>query len=298
MATKPHSFLSPAKVNLFLEVLEKRPDGFHNIESVFQAVSLADRLDAQVTEDDGKITLETDHPDLPTDSGNLVVRAAEMVREKCGSTKGLHFKLQKNIPLESGLGGGSSNAATALRLANILLRANFNDAILREMAAELGSDVPFFLYSGACLCKGRGEEIEPVEPLASSIPITVLVSDLRSPTKQAYAGLKLPGKGEQKSSYRLIRAMAEKNIPAQVKTAFNRFEPTVFAAMPELWELHRLLSRIPGLSPRMSGSGSSLWLPVPSGSVDLAIRNMPSLGELAEKINLKVIQTYPLGARE
>ncbi len=297
MLIKPFSLLSPAKVNLFLEVLEKRPDGFHSIESVFQAVSLADRLDAYAT-DTGDITLETDNPDLPTDDSNLVVRAAMLVKKKSGSSKGLHFKLQKNIPLESGLGGGSSNAATALQLANTVLGANFNDSILSEMAAELGSDVPFFLYSGACLCQGRGEEIERVEPLGSSVPITVLVSDLKSSTKQAYAKVKLPAAGERKSSYRLIRAMAERNIPLLAKTAFNRFETTVFDAIPDLSELHRTLARITGLNPRMSGSGSSLWLLVPSGSVELAIRNVPRLREIAEKINLRVIQTYPLGGKE
>lgn len=290
------SLFSPAKVNLFLEVVDKRPDGFHNLESVFQALDFGDRLEAERSDGDA-VTLVAENPGLPVGEQNLAVRAAGLLKKRTGARGGLHFTLGKNVPMESGLGGGSSNAAAALLLADKLLGTGLTTGELAELGAELGSDVPFFLYGGACLARGRGEMLEPVAPLAAGTRITLALSNLRSGTAAAYGGLTLPGPGEARTTGPMLAALRDGGPEALAEAAFNRFEQTVYASIPELGALHRALSAIPGVSPRMSGSGSALWFPGPASPVEETMRANPGLAGLARKIGLRLVETTPCPER-
>jgi 4-diphosphocytidyl-2-C-methyl-D-erythritol kinase len=154
---------APAKINLHLEVLGQRPDGFHELAMVMQSLDLADTLLLRPAAD-GRISLSCDHPDLPTDATNLIVRAGELVRERAGLPElGACIDLRKRIPIGAGLAGGSSNGAAALVGLNALWGCGFAAPELQAMAASLGSDVPFCLEGGTRLCFGRGERLEPAD---------------------------------------------------------------------------------------------------------------------------------------
>ena len=158
---------APAKINLHLEVLGLRPDGFHELAMVMQTIDLADTLVLQTTAD-AAIRLSTNRADLPTDGSNLIVQAAEMLRSRSGFPElGAQIQLEKLIPIGAGLAGGSSNGAAALVGLNALWGLGFSAPELGLMAAQLGSDMPFCLDGGTQLCFGRGEQLEPVDPPAS-----------------------------------------------------------------------------------------------------------------------------------
>ncbi|MGD8451332.1 MAG: hypothetical protein PVJ57_05885 [Phycisphaerae bacterium] len=150
---------SPAKINLTLRVVGLRPDGFHEIESLVARVSLHDTITAHPAPD-GRRTLSCDDPSLPTDRGNLALRAADELARATGSDFGVHLELAKRIPAGAGLGGGSSNAATTLALLNDLWSLGVAD--LARIGAALGSDVPLFFHSPLCILRGRGDQIEDV----------------------------------------------------------------------------------------------------------------------------------------
>ena len=166
---------APAKINLHLEVLGLRPDGFHELAMVMQTIDLADTLVLQTTAD-AAIRLSTNRADLPTDGSNLIVQAAEMLRSRSGFPElGAHIQLEKRIPIGAGLAGGSSNGAAALVGLNALWGLGFSAHELGLMAAQLGSDMPFCLDGGTQLCFGRGEQLEPVDPPAGPALAVLLI---------------------------------------------------------------------------------------------------------------------------
>ena len=152
---------APAKVNLFLEVLAKRPDGYHDIETLMVAVNLFDTLKFR-EEPGGDIRLTCNHPDLSTGSDNLVIRAAALLKQQTGCEKGARIRLTKRIPLAGGLAGGSSDAAATLVGLNRLWKLGLTRARLTDLAKELGSDVAFFFSAPAAWCTGRGERVTPM----------------------------------------------------------------------------------------------------------------------------------------
>ena len=164
---------APAKVNLHLEVLGLRPDGFHELAMVMHSIELADRLHFTNTAD-AQLTLECDVPSLSIAGDNLVLMAAELLRERSGfSELGASIQLEKNIPIGAGLAGGSSDGAAALVGLNTLWGLGHSSAELEQMAAELGSDMPFCVAGGSQFCFGRGERLEPLPPCLE--PLTVLL---------------------------------------------------------------------------------------------------------------------------
>ena len=164
---------APAKVNLHLEVLGMRPDGFHELAMVMQSIELVDRLHFTNTVD-AQLTLECDVPSLSIAGDNLVLMSAELLRERSGFAElGASIQLEKNIPIGAGLAGGSSNGAAALVGLNALWGLGHSSAELEQMAAELGSDMPFCVAGGSQFCFGRGERLEPLPP--SLEPLTVLL---------------------------------------------------------------------------------------------------------------------------
>ncbi len=154
------SFFSPAKVNLFFRVLYKREDGFHEVASLYQAINLCDRLQVALSDED---TFTCDDPSLPLDGTNLVSKALSLFRKKTGDFSCFRIHLEKRIPKEAGVGGGSSNAATALWAFCHLLKKNISIDILQTWGAELGSDVPFFFSLGTAYGTSRGEILQEVK---------------------------------------------------------------------------------------------------------------------------------------
>ena len=164
------SVLAPAKINLHLEVLGQRSDGFHELAMVMQSLDLADRLRLRPRAD-ASIELRCDRADLPTDGRNLIVQAGELLRSRAGLPElGATIDLEKRIPIGAGLAGGSSDGAAALMGLNALWGLGFDAASLHTFAAELGSDMPFCLEGGTRLCFGRGEILEPALPAGIAGP--------------------------------------------------------------------------------------------------------------------------------
>lgn len=159
---------SPAKINLFLRITQRRPDGYHELASLFQTVSFGDTLDIELLPSSAeRDQLECDLPDVPVDDSNLVIRALRLFRERSGVKRFFRVRLEKHTPTQAGMGGGSSNAATAFFGANALCGSPGSQADLLKWADDpvIGSDASFFLSEGTAFCTGRGEVVKPVRPL-------------------------------------------------------------------------------------------------------------------------------------
>lgn len=246
------SLPSFAKVNLHLRVLGKRDDGFHEIFTVFQTISLADELSFEPAE---RLELVCDDPTVPADESNLVLRAAR----ELSPVRGAKIGLRKHIPMGGGLGGGSSNAATALIGLNRLWEMDLAPDDLAGIGAKLGSDVPFFLTGGTAVGVGRGTHIEPIADFAAE-HILLIAPGVHVSTAKAYAGLGVENltNAELNRILRVCRSEAES--PDFLHSALiNDFESTVFAAFPEIARAKQKLLELGANRALMSGSGSSVF---------------------------------------
>jgi len=245
--------LAPAKLNLFLEVLARRPDGYHEIESLMVSVNLHDTLTVSEI-DSGSIELECDDPTLPTGSENLVVKAAERLRAATGCRRGARIRLQKVIPSQAGLAGGSSDAAATLAALDLVWGLRMPGSRLESVASEIGSDVAFFLHAPAAVCRGRGEQVEPV---GLSRPLHFVPIGLS--TAEVYRHVRAP---EQPRPIAPTLGALDHGVPAQLgQTLFNRLQPVAETLRPEL---NRVRDALANLDPpldgsQMSGSGSAYF---------------------------------------
>jgi len=263
---------APAKINLHLEVLGLRPDGFHELAMVMQTLDLADTLRLRPTAD-GAISLSCDHADLPTDGSNLIIRAAELLRARTGLPElGAAISLEKRIPIGAGLAGGSSNGAAALVGLNALWGCGFSADQLLAMAAELGSDMPFCVGGGTQLCFGRGEVLEPAG-LAAAPELGVLL--IKHPgssvsTPWAYGRCRdlrgdfyLSAEAEFEQRRQALRQgslLGALRGEAPLPPLRNDLQPVVEPEVESVREGLALLRRSPGpLAVAMSGSGPSLF---------------------------------------
>lgn len=245
-----------AKINWFLRVLGKREDGFHDLCTVFQMVSLHDNLNFSESD---SLTLTCSNRFIPTDERNLIVKAAKSLQNKFQITKGARIHLEKAIPAPGGLGGGSSNAAVALLgLATIWnLKIDFEE--LCALGSELGSDVPFFFYGGTALGTGRGTEILPLDDTAED-HLLIVTPNIDVSTAEAFAGLNAP---------RLTNETSESNLQICLNRAFaldlrqseltNDFEQSVFQTAPEIGRVKRTLIELGARRALLCGSGASVF---------------------------------------
>lgn len=240
---------SPAKINLFLRILHRRPDGYHELASLFQAIDLMDTLTFQLDEKDH---LSCTNPSIPTDNSNLILKAANLFRKKTGQSFGLNVHLQKKIPHEAGLGGGSSNAATTLWAINQLLGTPIALKDLITWAAEIGSDVPFFLSQGTAYCTGRGEAVFSL-PLLKKQPTWIIKPKQGISTPAVYKSLnlnKLPSRDPEKTL---------RDFYSGVPDYFNDLEQPALEIMPELQTIKDTLLSSGFKTVLLSGSGSSFF---------------------------------------
>lgn len=250
-----------AKLNLDLRVLQKRADGYHELRTVFQTISLADRIDVAYTPSrKTKITLESalDIPD------NLVVRAAQLVMDAAKATGEVRFRLTKRIPMGAGLGGGSTDAAAILLALPALAGKIVPLQTLYALAAQLGSDVPFFLEGGTALGLGRGEELYPL-PAARLGPILLVTPGVHVSTSEAYRALgrelTFNGLSHSINSFRSFVWSLGGGLSSGDQPSFgqNDFESAVFGRHPKLRALKNRLLQAGALSALMTGSGSALF---------------------------------------
>ncbi len=269
-------FYSPAKINLFLQVREKRQDQYHALASLFQAISLCDELTIELAANDH---WTSSHPNLPLDEFNLIIQALHLFREKTDCQFKFAIHLEKKIPLQAGLGGGSSNAATLLWAVNQLCNYPVELTQLVNWASLLGSDVPFFLSQGTAYCTGRGEIVCPLPPLPTEAVIIVTPSQGLA-TAEVYQHFRAP-------SF-LFNSLAP---PDPIKAMmsfyegkphyFNDLEASAFSLMPALALLKKQLQAAGFKTVLLSGSGSSFFclgqsqVPIDQVLIDLNCQIQP-----------------------
>ncbi len=255
---KTITLTAPAKINLFLEVLGKRPDGYHELETVMQEIDLADTLRLEVTDRDQDIELTCTEPDIPCDQDNLVWKAARIFQKETGIKSGVRVHLIKRIPVAAGLGGGSSDAATVLKGLNTLCNTDLSETRLMDMAARLGSDVPFFVKGGTALCKGRGEIVTPLE-VKHRFSYILLYPNIRVSTAKVYNNLKIDLTREKKDVNFIVKALLSDSADSLNISLFNRLEEVALELYPELRRFKGLLESYLSDGVLLSGSGSAIY---------------------------------------
>ncbi|CBJ27522.1 4-diphosphocytidyl-2-C-methyl-D-erythritol kinase, chloroplast precursor [Ectocarpus siliculosus] len=277
------NFFSPAKINLFLRILGKRPDGFHDLASLFQTVGFGDKLFfRKLPESAVADTFNCNMEGVPTDGSNLVLRALDLFRKRTSSQQFYEVYLSKRIPPEAGLGGGSANAATALFAANKLAGHPASLEDLQLWSAELGSDITFFLSTGTCYCTGRGEVLHPQEPLPQtrvwlvkpnkglSTPVVFRHLDYDQLSRIEPAGL--------------LKQFIEEGLAEA--DYVNDLELPAFKAMPSLQTMKEELQTLGFEHVLMSGSGSTIFC------IGSPTHGSSWTKEFAEKWGAMVVDTH------
>ncbi len=268
------TYRSYAKLNLYLDVLNKRRDGFHNIETLFQTVSLFDEITFE--DQPNHITITCSSTELDTGEGNLVHRAAMLLRESTGCKMGVRIHLEKHIPIAAGLAGGSGNAAATLIALNKFWDLRLSGEHLRNLALTLGSDVPYCTLGGTAAATRRGEELiqlpapPPVWFVLVHPPIAVSAGHAynhpmleRSPQK--------PFAGKTPAFRHAIRTLGKGDVPCVI---FNRMERPVFHEHPQLAEIKQRLMELGCQAAAMSGSGPTLFGVCPERRIAARIAEM------------------------
>jgi len=241
---------SPAKVNLRLEILRRREDGYHELRTVLQKISLYDTLAVSLKKEKG-ISISTNHPKLPVGRGNLVYRAAQMILKKSEYKGGVHIDIRKEIPLGAGLGGGSSNAAAALKALNQLLELGLSTKELMNMGLGIGADVPFFFLDGAAVASGIGERLKKIE--LPDLSYVLINPNFEVSTRWAY------------QNFILTKRHFHFNLQGFVKTPegisrllWNDLEGVVSHKYPQIEEMKKMLLSAGALGALMTGSGPTV----------------------------------------
>ncbi len=284
------TYRSYAKINLYLDVLTKRSDGYNNIETLFHTVSLFDQLSFR-EEPAGRIVLTCSTRDLDTGEGNLVHRAATLLRQRSGCEEGARMHLEKHIPIAAGLAGGSGNAAATLIGLNVMWDLRWSLERLQQLALELGSDVPYCILGGAAAATGRGEELSALPPLEDvwfvlvHPPIAVSASHTYN-HPELERNLEQPDAGRTLSFSRAIRRFEAGELGALI---FNRMDAPVLHDHTHLVEARDRLLELGCLAAAISGSGPTLFGLCPSK------RDAGRIAEAVTDYETSVVCTVPHG---
>jgi len=245
-----------AKINLFLDVLDKRPDGYHNIETIFQSIDLHDTLTFRKAE---SINIKCDNPDIPLDSSNLAYKAAELLIKESGRNLGADIDIIKRIPIGGGLAGGITDASATLIGLNQLWELDYTLDDLLKFAEKLGSDVPFCLIGGTALGTGRGEILTSLRSL-TKLYVVIANAGIQVSTAWAYKNLSNSGLTEcGKSDNILIEKIQHNDLTNIGLHFFNAFEQIVFQHYPIVGETKAEMLRSDVLGAMMTGSGSTVF---------------------------------------
>jgi len=248
---------SPAKVNLYLKVLGKRSDGYHDIETVFEKIDLCDRI--VLNKSRSGIRIVSDKKDLPTDKRNLAYKAASLLLKKAKSSVGITIEIEKNIPVSAGLGGGSSNAATLLVGLNKFYNFGLSLKELSELGKEIGADVPFFIknYSYA-KALARGDEIEPIEANIKLWHVLVM-PNFGISSKKAYKWLDCSRYNRGTKTRLVLRALINKDLNKLNSLLYNSLQEPILARYAKLKRLKKDLLETGIESTLVSGSGPCVF---------------------------------------
>lgn len=251
---------APAKINLVLRILDRRPDGYHNVWSLMQTVRLEDTLSISINHGHASITVSCDDPSLKADRSNLVFRAAAAVLEQSGRAVGVDIALAKRIPMGAGLGGGSSDAAATIIGLNRILKLEWSTEQMAQVGQTLGSDVPFFFFAPSATVSGRGEKVTPVRMMESRWVVLINPS-FPVETKWAYRQLSESRTGVVPISrfQAALDTAAELSWKQVLEAAENDFETPVFRAYPLLHDIKQQLIAGGAEAALLSGSGATVF---------------------------------------
>ena len=242
---------SPAKLNLRLEVLKKRADGYHELRTILQKITLHDVLHFSLKKGRG-ISIKTTHPHLPVGKRNLVYQAVQSILNKSNYKGGVFIEIEKRIPLGSGMGGGSSNAATSLKAMNQLLRVNLSKKELIGLGLEIGADVPFFFSEGAAIATGIGERLKKIE--LPGLWYVLIYPNFEVSTRWAYRNFILTNKRFHFNLHELLRS------PKEISDLLlNDLEGVVSREYPQIGVMKKMLYSAGALGALMTGSGPTVF---------------------------------------
>lgn len=247
---------APAKINLTLDVLYKRPDNYHEVEMIMTTVDLADRIGLE-TISGGDIKIISADRFVPNDHKNLAYQAAKVLKDTYGIERGVAISIEKNIPIAAGLAGGSSDAAATLKGLNELWRLGLTLDELAELGAKIGSDVSFCVYGGTALATGRGEKIQEL-PAPPTCWVVLAKPKIGVSTADVYGGLQLAGLEHPKTK-QMIEAIRTDNYELLCQSVGNVLESVTFKLHPEVVTIKEQMKRFGADAVLMSGSGPTVF---------------------------------------
>lgn len=251
-----YSIKAPAKINLSLDVIRKREDGYHEVEMIMTMVDLADRVDLSLRADGG-ISIDVSEGFVPSDERNFAYQAASLLKKRYNVKQGVHIYITKRIPVAAGLAGGSSDAAATLKGLNELWKLGLSVDELATLGAEIGSDVSFCVYGGTALATGRGEQIKPI---ASPPPLWVILAKppIGLSTADVYNGLKLSEARHAKTA-EMIAALERQDAASICALLHNTLEDVTLRLYPEVAHIKEQMKRFGANGVLMSGSGPTVF---------------------------------------
>ena len=249
---------SRAKINLSIDVLGKREDGYHLVEMIMQTIDLYDVITIEEIKEN-KIVVTSDSSNIPLDKNNIVYKAAKLVKGKFGIQKGINIFIQKNIPIAAGMAGGSSNAAAVLIGLNEMWNLGLDIKQLREIGLDIGADVPFCLLGGACLASGIGEELTDIAGLPSEIDILICKPELFISTQDVYRGLEINNIENRPNNEKLLEMLKNKDIVSVGKNMVNVLESVTSKKHSEIKHIEKIMIDNNALGSMMSGSGPTVF---------------------------------------
>ncbi len=256
---------SPAKINLFLDVLGRRDDGYHDIITVFEKIDLCDRIRLTPSETEhagsGKdIAISSNLKELPTDKNNLAYRACSLLRKTYGISKGVKIHIEKRIPIAAGLGGGSSNAATTLKGLNKLWGLNLTDKELVDICKKIGADVPFFIFNYSfAIGSGRGDDIKAIKSDLEMWHV-IISPPVHVSTKETYGNSSLNLTEERGNVKMIVRAIEQKDLGGVKKHLYNALEPVVTKKVTDISRVKDFVKKRGFDAGKVTGSGPTIFV--------------------------------------
>lgn len=249
---------SRAKINLSIDVLGKRQDGYHLVEMIMQTIDLFDIIKIFSLDED-TIIINSNSEDIPVDSSNIMYKAASLIKQEFNIKKGIEIYIDKNIPVAAGMAGGSSNAAAVLVGLNKLWNLNLSKDKLKEMGLQLGADVPFCIEGEASLAENIGEKLTKIEGLSQDAFILVCKPELFVSTKEVYDAIDSKIIKKRPDNKLLIRLLKENNIELLSKSMYNVLESVTKEKYPVINEIEKIMINNRALGAMMSGSGPTVF---------------------------------------
>ena len=245
------------KINLYLEVIKKRDDGYHELQMVMQSVGLYDRVSVKELEKD-EIILNTNSPYIPKDEGNIGVQAAKLIKEEYNINKGVEITIDKKIPVAAGLAGGSANAAGVLKGLNELWNLNLTQGKLRDLGLQLGADVPFSVMEGAAVAEGIGERLTPIAGLKNTW-IVLCKPGISVSTPEVYKALDVSALESRPLSKEFLQAIENRDLRFVSKNMYNALEQVTLKKHRSIEEIKKKMMQYNAIGTMMTGSGPTVF---------------------------------------